>query len=244
MSTVVATMHSDALSKNMDIVFAEWTLHESFRGFVTMIQACDFVSDKPRFIRESMKVEGWIFMDRSESSGTLLPIENENLLDSYIKRILEELDSQRNAPENSRNLFKFDNDSLVFNTKHSMSAESLFALPSNHSRTRQEFARNTSKRKFPTEGTRKSVTVETKLYTSTEGNVKRRYKRRNSVIRPSLGPLIMPLVADPTIEDIQRIVLANANAMEAKEEEYTDRSDTSTRLKRGECTIILRTASV
>jgi hypothetical protein len=122
-------------------------------------------------------------------------------------------------------LLQIGTDSPPSNNKQRMSDEFSFATPSkarpsNQAATGQKWVRRTSKRKFPSEEKkhnhevkRKSVTLEPKLCISTEGNVKRKYQRRNSVILPPLGPP----PSNPTIEDIQRIVLANAKAMEARE---------------------------
>jgi hypothetical protein len=187
MSTDMASIHADAQSKIKDIVLAEWKQHEPFRGFVTMIQGCDFVLRKSSFIRESMKVEGWRFMVWSESSGTRIPIENERVLDSCIQRMLEELDSQPTALVDSHKFCKFDNDSPIFNKKQRTSAESLFASaskakPSNQLGINQKWERRILKRNFPSEEhdvscevMRDSVTVEPKFSIATEGNVKRLY---------------------------------------------------------------------
>lgn len=122
-------------------------------------------------------------------------------------------------------LLQIGTDSPPSNNKQRMSDEFSFASPSkarpsNQAATGQKWVRRTSKRKFPSEEKkhnhevkRKSVTLEPKLCISTEGNVKRKYQRRNSVTLPPLGPP----PSNPTIEDIQRIVLANAKAMEARE---------------------------
>jgi hypothetical protein len=74
----------------MDILPDRWQHYENFHSFITMIVDSHFVTDKPRFILESMKLEGWRFVERDENGNKLSPIQNETTKLACISKILTE----------------------------------------------------------------------------------------------------------------------------------------------------------
>jgi hypothetical protein len=94
-SAVVAKQVQESLS--MDILPDSWQNYEKFNSFINMVVDSHFVTDKPRFILESMKIEGWRFVETNEKGKKLTPIENEMTKLSCINNILTERTKQTNT---------------------------------------------------------------------------------------------------------------------------------------------------
>ena len=231
----------DATSGTIDILLPHWRDNGPFRGFVTMIRDCNFITNKPRVILESMKVEGWRLVEKSVGSGNLMPIDEDSVVVSSIAHMLNERDLSSIVEAKARVLSKSNDD---FNTNESVDSSQSICTPSVQPKTTPHAAtehyakaggstgESNAAKKMASRGTLMNdpVPLDRALTPARESNAKRTYQRRNSVVLPprenqntlpslNLTVNIIP-TDDPTMEEIHRVVLANAIALQTHEELY------------------------
>ncbi|KAI2494245.1 hypothetical protein MHU86_20302 [Fragilaria crotonensis] len=239
MSTAIPLIPpTDSIGK-IDILLSRWRDNSRLCGLLTMIRDDVFVMNKPRYILESMKVEGWRFVEKRAGSGKLIPIDDESVLVSTISDMLNERDlssfNETNAlPVGSTNTRDDFHSNMKGDPCESVSTRSEQGKSTPHATNFQYSVTgpctrtSNAAKKMDIRGALNESLDRTSRVASRETNAKRSHKRRNSIILPPQRPQnalssvtvtvnVIP-TDDPTIEEVHRIVLANAIALKTQEE--------------------------